>query len=46
LEFIEKESGARIGMVSTGPDREQTIFMEDFVETFMTREKKAKSKAS
>jgi len=30
LQFVEKESGARIGMVSTGPDREQTIFVEDF----------------
>jgi len=31
LSFLEKESGARIGMVSTGPGREQTIFAEDFV---------------
>jgi len=30
LQFVEKESGARIGMVSTGPDREQTLFLEDF----------------
>ncbi len=30
LNFLEKESGARVGMVSTGPDREQTIFMEEF----------------
>ena len=30
LQFVEKESGARIGMVSTGPDREQTIFVDDF----------------
>ena len=30
LQFVEKESGARIGMVSTGPDREQTFFLEDF----------------
>jgi adenylosuccinate synthase len=30
LRFIEKESGATIGMVSTGPDREQTMFMDDF----------------
>jgi len=31
LKFLEKESGARIGMVSTGPDRDQTIYMEDFL---------------
>src|ERR1700678_1370848 len=28
--FIEKESGARIGMVSTGPGREETIFLDEF----------------
>ena len=30
LHFLEKESGAKIGMVSTGPDREQTITMSGF----------------
>ena len=30
LRFIEKETGAAIGMVSTGPDRDQTICMPDF----------------
>jgi adenylosuccinate synthase len=30
LRFLESESGARIGMVSTGPDREQTILLPDF----------------
>ena len=30
LTFLEKESGARIGMVSTGPGREQTIFVDEF----------------
>ncbi len=30
LAFLEKESGARIGMVSTGPGREQTMFDNDF----------------
>lgn len=30
LEFIEKESGARIGIVSTGPGREETIFGDEF----------------
>jgi adenylosuccinate synthase len=32
LKFLEKESGARIGMVSTGPDRDQTIYVKEFVE--------------
>ena len=30
LEFVEKQSGARIGMISTGPGREQTILVEEF----------------
>ena len=30
LAFLEKESGAKIGMVSTGPDRDQTILSDDF----------------
>jgi len=30
LTFLEKESGARIGVVSTGPGREQTIFVDEF----------------
>jgi adenylosuccinate synthase len=30
LAFLEKETGARVGMVSTGPGREETIFMDKF----------------
>jgi adenylosuccinate synthase len=30
LRFLEKQSGARIGMVSTGPDRDQTMLLEGF----------------
>jgi adenylosuccinate synthase len=30
LTFLEKESGARAGMISTGPDREHTIFVDEF----------------
>lgn len=33
LGFLEKESGAKIGMVSTGPDRDQTITLPAFAET-------------
>ena len=32
LEFLERESGAKIGMVSTGPDRDQTMTMPAFAE--------------
>jgi adenylosuccinate synthase len=30
LDFVEKETGAKVGIVSTGPDREQTIFVDAF----------------
>jgi len=30
LEFVERESGARVGIVSTGPDREQTACVPEF----------------
>lgn len=30
LRFIQKESGAKIGMVSTGPERDQTVFVDAF----------------
>jgi adenylosuccinate synthase len=32
LRFQERESGARIGMVSTGPDRDQTLFLPEFAQ--------------
>jgi adenylosuccinate synthase len=31
LKFIEKETGARVGLISTGPDRAETILVDDFV---------------
>ncbi len=31
MAFIEKETGARVGMISTGPDRAETILVDDFV---------------
>ena len=34
LRFIERESGAKIGMISTGPDRVQTMNQPNFVEVF------------
>jgi adenylosuccinate synthase len=30
LAFLEKETGTQIGMVSTGPDREHTIVLDEF----------------
>jgi adenylosuccinate synthase len=39
LKFIEKESGAKIGMVSTGPDRDQTIFLPEFQAALANAEK-------
>jgi adenylosuccinate synthase len=31
LSFVEKESGARVAMVSTGPGRDETIFTDEFL---------------
>ncbi len=31
LAFIEKETEAKVGMISTGPDREQTILVPEFI---------------
>ncbi|MHB8303722.1 MAG: adenylosuccinate synthase [Acidobacteriaceae bacterium] len=33
LKFLEAESGAKIGMISTGPDREQSILLPEFEST-------------
>jgi len=32
LRFQERETGARIGMISTGPDRDQTMMLPEFAE--------------
>jgi len=32
LAFVEKETGAKIAMISTGPGREETMFMPEFKE--------------
>jgi adenylosuccinate synthase len=37
LKFLETETGAKIGMVSTGPDREQTIFVDGFLDALHQR---------
>jgi adenylosuccinate synthase len=31
LEFVAKETGTKIGVVSTGPDREQTMYVGEFL---------------
>jgi adenylosuccinate synthase len=36
LRFQERESGARIGMVSTGPDRDQTMVLPEFAHALDT----------
>jgi adenylosuccinate synthase len=35
LRFMERESGAKIGIVSTGPDRDQTLEMPEFGEAML-----------
>jgi adenylosuccinate synthase len=41
LNFVEKEMGARIGMVSTGADRDFTIFVDEFAAELKTAAGKA-----
>ncbi len=41
MAFIEKESGARVGMISTGPDRNHTILLEEFIAELKPAAKKA-----
>jgi adenylosuccinate synthase len=36
LAFVEKETGTKVGMVSTGPDRDQIIFMDEFAKEMKT----------
>ena len=31
LEFVDKELGAKVGIISTGPDREQTLSVPEFL---------------
>jgi adenylosuccinate synthase len=38
LGFLERESGAKIGMVSTGPDREQTMALPEFAKALKEME--------
>jgi adenylosuccinate synthase len=45
LRFVERESGAKIGMVSTGPDREQTIFIDEFARELKKIKKHSAGKA-
>jgi adenylosuccinate synthase len=41
LAFLEKETDAKVGMVSTGPDRDNTIFMDEFVSELKTAASRA-----
>jgi adenylosuccinate synthase len=41
LSFVAKESDAKIGMISTGPDRDHTILLDDFVSELKQAAKKA-----
>ncbi len=45
LAFLEKESGARVGMVSTGPDRDHTIFVDEFSAAMRAARRQAEAKA-
>ena len=41
LAFLEKETGAKVGMISTGPDRGHTILVDRFVKELKAAAKKS-----
>jgi adenylosuccinate synthase len=41
MKYLEEKTGARIGMISTGPDRDQTIMLDEFAAALQMREKSA-----
>ncbi len=41
LRFQEREAGAKIGMVSTGPDRDQTMILPEFADTLKSLSRNA-----
>ena len=41
LDFVAKETGAKIGMISTGPDRDHTILIDEFITELKVAAKKA-----
>ena len=41
LTFVAKESGAKVGMISTGPDRDHTILTDGFITELKVAAQKA-----
>jgi adenylosuccinate synthase len=41
LSFVANETGAKVGMISTGPDRDHTILVDEFVNELKMAAKKA-----
>jgi adenylosuccinate synthase len=41
LAFVARESGAKVGMISTGPDRDHTILVDDFITELKVAAQKA-----
>jgi adenylosuccinate synthase len=42
MNYLEQKTGARVGMISTGPDRDQTIFIDEFAAAVRAKEMSAK----
>jgi len=42
MRYLEQKTGARVGMISTGPDRDQTIFLDEFAAAIHAREMSAR----
>jgi adenylosuccinate synthase len=45
MNYLEEKTGARIGMVSTGPDRDHTIFIDEFAAAIRGEKKRTAKRA-
>jgi adenylosuccinate synthase len=41
IKYLEEKTGARVGMISTGPDRDQTIMIDEFASELRLQESSA-----
>jgi len=42
MKYLEEKTGARVGMISTGPDRDQTILLNEFAAAIHAQEMSAR----
>ena len=45
MKYLEEKTGARVGMISTGPDRDQTIVIDGFASAIQSGSQKSAKRA-